>query len=392
MSTSYDHVIVGGGMTADAAAKAIHETTPEATILIVSADVDAPYTRPALSKKLWIDPDYTPADNDLGTVEASGAELRLGTMVESIDREARTVTTSDGDTVGYGRLLLATGGSPTALDLPDDDRVVYFRTAADYRRLRELSGDGRHVAVVGGSYIGTEIAAALARNDTRVTLVFPDDVLGGSIFPAPIAATFEKAFEEARVELARGRRVESGTADDAGVHLVLDDGSTLDADAVVVGLGISPDDSLAADAGLDTDDGVVVDERLRTSDPNVFAAGDVADYPDAILGRRRVEHVDNAKSQGAAVGRIMAGSDEVYDHTPYYYSKVFDISYEAVGTLDASLETVLDDKGEGRAVAYYLGEDGVEGVLLWNVEGARDAAREVVRECTPGDVELAGRI
>ena len=392
MSTSYDHVIVGGGMTADAAAKAIHETTPEATILIVSADVDAPYTRPALSKKLWIDPDYTPADNDLGTVEASGAELRLGTMVESIDREARTVTTSDGDTVGYGRLLLATGGSPTALDLPDDDRVVYFRTAADYRRLRELSGDGRHVAVVGGSYIGTEIAAALARNDTRVTLVFPDDVLGGSIFPAPIAATFEKAFEEARVELARGRRVESGTADDAGVHLVLDDGSTLDADAVVVGLGISPADSLAADAGLDTDDGVVVDERLRTSDPNVFAAGDVADYPDAILGRRRVEHVDNAKSQGAAVGRIMAGSDEVYDHTPYYYSKVFDISYEAVGTLDASLETVLDDKGEGRAVAYYLGEDGVEGVLLWNVEGARDAAREVVRECTPGDVELAGRI
>ena len=392
MSTSYDHVIVGGGMTADAAAKAIHETTPEATILIVSADVDAPYTRPALSKKLWIDPDYTPADNDLGTVEASGAELRLGTMVESIDREARTVTTSDGDTVGYGRLLLATGGSPTALDLPDDDRVVYFRTAADYRRLRELSGDGRHVAVVGGSYIGTEIAAALARNDTRVTLVFPDDVLGGSIFPAPIAATFEKSFEEARVELARGRRVESGTADDAGVHLVLDDGSTLDADAVVVGLGISPDDSLAADAGLDTDDGVVVDERLRTSDPNVFAAGDVADYPDAILGRRRVEHVDNAKSQGAAVGRIMAGSDEVYDHTPYYYSKVFDISYEAVGTLDASLETVLDDKGEGSAVAYYLGEDGVEGVLLWNVEGARDAAREVVRECTPGDVELAGRI
>ena len=392
MSTSYDHVIVGGGMTADAAAKAIHETTPEATILIVSADVDAPYTRPALSKKLWIDPDYTPADNDLGTVEASGAELRLGTMVESIDREARTVTTSDGDTVGYGRLLLATGGSPTALDLPDDDRVVYFRTAADYRRLRELSGDGRHVAVVGGSYIGTEIAAALAQNDTRVTLVFPDDVLGGSIFPAPIAATFEKAFEEARVELARGRRVESGTADDAGVHLVLDDGSTLDADAVVVGLGISPADSLAADAGLDTDDGVVVDERLRTSDPNVFAAGDVADYPDAILGRRRVEHVDNAKSQGAAVGRIMAGSDEVYDHTPYYYSKVFDISYEAVGTLDASLETVLDDKGEGRAVAYYLGEDGVEGVLLWNVEGARDAAREVVHECTPGDVELAGRI
>jgi 3-phenylpropionate/trans-cinnamate dioxygenase ferredoxin reductase subunit len=392
MSTSYDHVIVGGGMTADAAAKAIHETTPEATILILSADVDAPYTRPALSKRLWTDPDYTETDNDLSTVEASGAELRLRTLVESIDREARTVTTSDGDTIGYGRLLLATGGSPTALDLPDDDRVLYFRTAADYRRLRELAGSGRHVAVVGGSYIGTEIAAALAQNDTRVTLVFPDDVLGASMLPAPIASVFDRTFQEARVGLARGRRVESGTADETGVHLVLDDGSTLDADAVVVGLGISPDDGLAAEAGLEVDDGVVVDRTLRTSDPHVFAAGDVASYPDAILGRRRVEHVDNATSQGAAVGRIMAGSDEVYDHTPYYYSKVFDISYEAVGTLDTSLETVLDDKGEGRAVAYYLGDDSVEGVLLWNVEGARDAARGVVRDCSLGDIELAGRI
>lgn len=393
MTEKFDHVIVGGGMTADGAAKAIHETTPDATILILSADVDAPYTRPALSKKLWIDPDYTEDDNDLGTVADSGAEVRLRTMVESIDRTARTVTTTEGDVVGYGRLLLATGGSPAALDLPDDDRVISFRTAEDYRRLRSLSGGGRHVAVVGGGYIGTEIAAALAQNDTRVTLVFPDDVLGGSVFPAEIAATFEKAFEEARVALARGRRVESGTADDSGIHLVLDDGSTLDADAVVVGLGISVDDSLAADAGLAVDDGIVVDERLRTDDPDVFAAGDVASYPDAILGRRRVEHVDNAKSQGPVAGRNMAGADEVYDHTPYYYSKVFDISYEAVGTLDASLDTVVDDKGDGRSVAYYLGEDGVvAGVLLWNVEEARDAARETLAAGAVPRDELVGRI
>ncbi|GAA0956266.1 NAD(P)/FAD-dependent oxidoreductase [Frigoribacterium faeni] len=393
MTEKFDHVIVGGGMTADGAAKAIHETTPDATILILSADVDAPYTRPALSKKLWIDPDYTEDDNDLGTVADSGAELRLRTMVESIDRTARTVTTTEGDVVGYGRLLLATGGSPAALDLPDDDRVISFRTAEDYRRLRSLSGGGRHVAVVGGGYIGTEIAAALAQNGTRVTLVFPDDVLGGSVFPAEIAATFEKAFEEARVALARGRRVESGTADDSGIHLVLDDGSTLDADAVVVGLGISVDDSLAADAGLAVDDGIVVDERLRTDDPDVFAAGDVASYPDAILGRRRVEHVDNAKSQGPVAGRNMAGADEVYDHTPYYYSKVFDISYEAVGTLDASLDTVVDDKGDGRSVAYYLGEDGVvAGVLLWNVEEARDAARETLAAGAVPRDELVGRI
>ena len=390
---AYDHVVVGGGMTADAAVTAIHEATPDATVLVVSDDVDEPYTRPALSKKLWIDPDYSEADNDLGTREASGAEIRLRTTVTGIDRAARTVTTDDGRTVSWGRLLLATGGSPTRLDLPDDDRVVHFRTAADYRRLRSLSGGGRHVVVVGGSYIGTELAAALVQNDTRVTLVTPDDVLGGSVFPAEIATRFQAAFEEAGVALVRGRRVERGTASDTGLRLELDDGSALDADAVAVGLGIAPSTELAEAAGLEVEDGIVVDASLRTSDPDVFAAGDVASYPDRILGRRRVEHVDNAKEQGAVVGRVMAGSTEEYGHTPYYYSRVFDISYEAVGTLDASLETIVDDEGDGAAVAYYLADGAVAGVLLWNVEGARDAARAVLAE--GADVSrdgLVGRI
>ncbi|MBD8659926.1 FAD-dependent oxidoreductase [Frigoribacterium sp. CFBP 8754] len=380
-------------MTADAAATAIHEADPEATVLVVSDDVDEPYTRPALSKKLWIDPDYTEADNDLGTREASGAEIRLRTSVTAVDREHRTVTTSDGRTVSWGRLLLATGGSPTRLDLPEDDRVVHFRTAADYRRLRALSGDGRRVVVVGGGYIGTELAAALVQNDTRVTLVTPDDVLGGSVFPAAVAARFQAAFEEAGVTLVTGRRVEGGTASEAGLVVRLDDGSTLDADAVAVGLGITPSTELAEAAGLEVEDGVVVDASLRTSDPDVFAAGDVASYPDRILGRRRVEHVDNAKEQGALVGRVMAGSAEEYHHTPYYYSKVLDISYEAVGTLDASLETVVDDEGDGSTVVYYLTDGAVAGVLLWNVEDARDAARAVLAEGTAVDRDgLVGRI
>jgi 3-phenylpropionate/trans-cinnamate dioxygenase ferredoxin reductase subunit len=162
---------------------------------------------------------------------------------------------------------------------------------------------------------------------------------------------------------------------------------------VAVGLGITPSTELAEAAGLEVEDGIVVDASLRTSDPNVFAAGDVASYPDRILGRRRVEHVDNAKEQGAFVGRVMAGADEHYGHTPYYYSKVFDISYEAVGTLDASLETVVEDKGDGSAVAYYLSDGAVVGVLLWNVEDARDAARAVLAEGTDVSRDgLVGRI
>ena len=397
----YDHVLVGGGMTADAAATAIAEATPDATVLIVSPDVDPPYTRPALSKKLWTDPDYTQADNDLGTVEATGAELRLRTRVESIDRDARTADLSDGTTVGWGSLLLATGGTPTDLGLPEDDRVIAFRTAADYRRLRSLSGEGRHVAVVGGSWIGTELAAALVQQGTRVSLVFPEDVLGAGVFPEELATSFARRFEEAGVELVGGHRVGGGTVDDEGVHLSLEPAGDdhdagdepLDADAVVLGLGITPATGLAEAAGLAVEDGIVVDATLRTDDPRVFAAGDVASYPDPILGRRRVEHVDNAKAQGATVGRIMAGSDERHEHTPYYYSKVFDLSYEAVGTLDASLETVVDRKGDDEAVAYYLDEGVVRGVLLWNVEGARDAARAVLADADRLTREdLPGRI
>ena len=367
-------------MVADAAAKGIREKDAAGSIVILSEDVDQPYTRPALSKKLWTDPDYSPADNDLGTAEATGAEIRLETTATAIDRTARTVTTSTGDTIGYGRLLLATGGHPKTLDLPESDRVIYFRTAADYRHLRALAGSGKHVAVVGGGYIGSEIAAALAQNDTKVSIVFPDADLGASTFPEKVDEKFESRFREHGVELFAGRRLDKGVAQGEGFLLTLDDGSTLEADGVVVGLGIAPNTDLAEKAGLTVDDGIVVDARLATSDPLIFSAGDVANYPDPILGRRRVEHVDNANEQGAAVGRIMAGSDEKYTHTPMYYSDVFDLGYEAVGKLDASLDTVEDWKDDDSVVVYYL-DDGVPvGVLLWNVWDSTDKARQVLAE------------
>ncbi|MGA1812900.1 FAD-dependent oxidoreductase [Frondihabitans sp. 4ASC-45] len=378
---TYDYVIIGGGMTADAAAKGIREVDGDGSILILSDDVDAPYTRPALSKKLWIDPDYTPDDNDLGTVDETSAEVRLSTRVDRLDRIDRRVVTTGGESIGYGRLLLATGGQPTTLDLPnDDERVIYFRTAEDYRHLRALSGSGKHVAVVGGGYIGSEIAAALVQNDTRVTIVFPDDHLGGSVFPESAQSAFEARYRDHGVTLAAGRRLDKGVTAAEGFLLTLDDGSTLEVDGVVVGLGIEPSVALAEASGLAVDDGIVIDLRLATDDPFISAAGDVASYPDVILGRRRVEHVDNAKEQGAAAGRIMAGSDEKYTHTPMYYSKVFDLAYEAVGTLDSSLQTVEDWKDDDSAVVYYLDGGVPVGVLLWNIAGSTDKARQVLAE------------
>lgn len=394
MSTRTEHtyLIVGGGMAADAAARGIRELDGTGSIGIVAAEQDPPATRPALSKKLWTDPGFAFEQIWTNTEQDTGATRYAELRAVSIDRATRTVRTADGRELGYTSLLLATGGTPRTLDLPADDRVIDFRTVEDYRRLRARSGHGRRVAVVGGSFIGTELAAALVQNETRTTLVFPDDVLGGAVFPADLAARFQRLFADAGVELLPGVRVEGGHLDPEAVTLELSDGTTTRAPTVVVGLGIRPNDDLAKAAGLAVEDGVVVDDRLRTSDPLVFAAGDVASYPDAILGRRRIEHVDNATHMGHQAGRNMAGADEPYDYTPYFYSVVFGNRYEAVGTLDASMTTVEDWTPGGHAgVVYYVDGGRVAGVLLWNVDDARDAARDVIAHATDTQA-LHGRI
>ncbi|GIG36805.1 NAD(P)/FAD-dependent oxidoreductase [Cellulomonas pakistanensis] len=381
MLDSYDYVVVGAGMAGDAAARGIREVDPDGTLLVIGREPTAPVTRPALTKKLWTDPDFTFDQVWLATAEDARAELLLGESVIAVDTGARTVTTDADVTVGYGRLLLATSGHPRRLPgVEESGRIIYFRTVRDYERLRDLAGGGRHVVVVGGGYIGTELAAALVQNDTRVTLVHRQDVLTGATFPDGLARHVERRYADAGVTLLRGSTVASAESGADGVTVRLADGAVVEADAVVVGAGIEVETDLARAAGLEVGDGIAVDDRLRTSDPHVWAAGDVALYPDRILGRRRVEHVDNATSMGRQAGRNLAGADEPYDHTPFFYSDLFEYGYEAVGRLDASLETVEDwhEDGFGAGVVYYLDGGRVAGVLLWNVWDATDRAREVL--------------
>ncbi|KAA1374634.1 NAD(P)/FAD-dependent oxidoreductase [Aeromicrobium fastidiosum] len=388
MSADYDYLIIGGGMTADTAAKGIREKDADGTIGILGEESTAPFPRPALSKKLWTDDEFTEDDAALDTADETGATLHLDSRVDTIDREAKRVTTSTGDAYGYGKLLIATGGHPRQISgLAPSDRVIYYRTLEHYHRLRAAVGDHPHVAVVGGGYIGTEIAAALVQNGSQVTLIHPDDVLGSRTFPAAIADEIDAMFVDAGVTVHGGAKVEGGTSSPQGVRLELSDGTTVLADLAVIGLGIEPSGTLARRAGLETssDGGIVVDERLSTADPDVFAAGDVAEYPDAILGRRRVEHVDNANEMGAAAGRILAGSDEVYDHTPMFYSDLFDAWYEAVGTLDASLRTEVVDKQDGGKVVYYVDDDEVVGVLMWKVGDGVEPAKKVLAAHTVPD-------
>lgn len=223
-------------------------------------------------------------------------------------------------------------------------------------------------------------------------------VLTGQMFPDGLARRVQRRYEDAGVRVLTGVRATGGESGPDGVRVTLDDGRVLDADAVVVGAGIALDLSLAEAAGIEVADGVLVDDRLRTSAPDVWAAGDLAEYPDRLLGRRRVEHVDQAQSSGRQAGRNMAGADEPYEHTPYFFSDLFDLGYEAVGRLDASLPTVEDWRGGpvgDAGVVYYLDPERtrVVGVLLWNVWDATDAAREVIAgQRDVSEAGLRGRI
>jgi 3-phenylpropionate/trans-cinnamate dioxygenase ferredoxin reductase component len=386
MEHAYDYLIIGGGMAGDAAAKAIRAADASASIGLVGAETSPPYERPPLSKALWKG-DKSLESIDLGTA-ATGAQLHLGRRVQTLDPATRRASDDQGDEYRYGRLLLATGAAPRQLPFAGD-RVIAFRTADDYRRLRRHAVAGAHIAVVGGGFIGSELAASLCGAGCKVTMIFPGASIGSGRYPPTLATFLDDYYRERGVQLLSGVKVVDGSAGEDGVELGLSDGRRLRADAVVAGLGVTPDIALATQAGLAVEDGVVVDAQLRTSDPHIWAAGDMANFFNPSLGRRlRVEHENAAVDMGAHAGRAMAGAGGDYATLPYFYSDLFDLGYEAVGLLDARLQRVEDwSEPHRKGVVYYLDGGRVRGVLLWNVWGQVDAARELIAQAGPVDAD-----
>ncbi len=385
MERPIDYLIIGGGMAAAAAAKAIRERAPAASIGVISDDLYPPYDRPPLSKRLWTDG----AERDIWrAIGEARVLLMLGRAAKRVDRAAHVVEDDAGDRWRYGKLLLATGGSPRKV--PNDPGFIYFRTFADYKALRAASKEGARAVVIGGGFIGSELAASLTTNGAKVTMIFPEASIGARPFPKGLAAFVTAYYRERGVDVRAGMTVESGRALASGeTELTLSDGSKLVADLVVAGLGIVPNVALAREAGLAIDNGIVVDSHLRTSDPDIYAAGDVASFPAPALGRNlRAEHEDAALTTGAHAGRCMTGEDAPYEALPFFYSDLFDLGYEAVGVLDARLETVeqwVTPHREG--IVYYLEKGRVRGVLLWNTWGQVEGARALIASEGPFDAK-----
>jgi 3-phenylpropionate/trans-cinnamate dioxygenase ferredoxin reductase subunit len=377
------YLIVGGGLTADSACKGIREHDPDGPILVVGEEPDPPYLRPPLSKGLWKGDEESTIWR--GT-EKLGVELRLGRRIVALDLGAHVVTDDGGESYGYEKLLLATGGRPRRLPFGADD-ILYFRTLDDYRKLRALADGGARFCVIGGGFIGSELAAALALNGCPVTMVVRGPGIGARIFPEQLSSALNDYYRGHGVEVLAEARVTGLERQGETVRATLGDGRTIAADAVVAGIGIEPNAELAAAAGLPVANGIVVDAYGHVGGrTDVFAAGDVARFPAAALSAElRVEHEDHAKSHGRQVGANMAGAGERYDHLPFFYSDLFDVGYEAVGELDARLDTLVDwtsVEGEG-TITYLDQERRPRGLLLWNRFGHLDAARELIQAGDP---------
>lgn len=388
---TYNYLIIGSGMTADAAVRGIRELDPDGSIGMISVETDKPYARPPLSKGMW---KGRPFEKIWRGTDSLNVDFNLGRKAVALDTAARRVRDDQGEEYAYDKLLLATGGTPIHLPFGGED-IIYYRTLQDYQRLRALTEQGQRFLVIGAGFIGSEIAAALNMQGKQVTMVFLENSIGERVYPPELAQFVSDLYRKKGVELVPAEGVAGIEKTANGLKVQTSGGRAFEVDGVIAGLGVRPNVELAKSAGLNVENGIVVDDHLLTSAPDVYAAGDVAMFPHAALGKMfRVEHEDNALKMGKQAGRNMAGAGESYTHTPTFYSDIFEHGYEAVGELNSKMETVADwQEPFQKGAVYYLDGGRVRGVLMWNLWKKVKDATALIAEAGPFKAEdLVGRI
>jgi 3-phenylpropionate/trans-cinnamate dioxygenase ferredoxin reductase component len=394
MPAATTFVIAGGGLAGAKAAEALRSQGFDGRIVLAAREEVRPYERPPLSKeylqgKAGRDTIFVhPAD----WYQAHDVELLLGTAVTGIDRSRSQVTLSGGGRLGYDRLLLATGSTPRRLRLPGADaaNVLYLRHVGDSDRIRETFAAASRVLIIGGGWIGLEVAAAARLAGVEVTVVEAAEMPLLQVLGPQVAPVFAGLHREHEVDLRLGAQVAEITRTGGkatGARLA--DGARIGADAVIVGIGAAPDTGLAEAAGLEVRDGVVTDAALQTSDPHIFAAGDIARAFHPLLGTHiRVEHWASALHQPETAAAAMLGRDAAYDRVPYFYTDQYDLSMEYAGyTVPGGYDEMIfrGDVAEREFIAFWLSGGRVLAGMNVNIWDVNDAIQDLIRSGRPAD-------
>jgi 3-phenylpropionate/trans-cinnamate dioxygenase ferredoxin reductase subunit len=396
MTTQPTFIIVGGGLAGAIAAQTLREEGFDGRITLLGDEPHRPYERPPLSK------DYLQGKADRDSIFAHpepwyaehAVELRLGTAVTSLDPAARTVTTAAGVQLGYDKLLLTTGSTPRRLRVPgaDLDGVHYLRSVDDSERIKAGFAHAHRVAIIGAGWIGLETAAAARNAGPDVTLLEHAELPLLRVLGPETAPIFADLHRDHGVHLRCQVAVAELTGRKGAVTgVILSDRSRIDADVVLVGVGITPNTQLAAEAGLEADNGIIVDEHLRTSDLNIFAAGDVANAYNPRLDRHiRVEHWANARRQGATAGRAMLGQDAVDARPSYFFSDQYDLSMEYTGDIGPSgYDQVIFRRyaDSAQLIVFWLSEQRVQAGMNINIWDVADDIERLVQSPHPADTD-----
>ena len=330
-------VILGGGMVAGYAAKQLVEMgLKPGELTILSADTSIPYERPPLSKGFLAGKETEEAIriNPEDFYRKQGIDVKLGCVASAVDSQHKRLTLKSGGEFGFNKLIIATGCRPRTLEIPGAKlrNLHYLRSLDDSKAIQRSAENVKRAVVIGGGFIGMEVAAILSQKGIEVTMVLSDDRIWKRLFSPQMSSFFEGYYTSRGIRFAKNATVAELRGTETVSSVLLADGQPITCDMVVAGIGVLPVTEMLANSGVDIGDGVMVNEYLETSRPDIFAAGDVANYQDVLFGkRRRVEHWDNAVSQGQYCARALMGERAPFKHVPYFFSDVFDLSYEYWG-------------------------------------------------------------